>query len=313
MTFLNIRNLRVRFMSQSGVIHALNSIDFSIDAGESCALVGESGCGKSVLGMAIIRLLPSNAVIDGEIRFREKNMAEMSEKDMQEIRGKEIAMIPQNSAMALNPVMTIGRQITETILLHRKVSHRESTERAIELLKSLGFQEPEKAMDRYPHEFSGGMRERVLIAMSLACSPVCIIADEPTAGLDLIIRNQTIVLLKEQSKEKTLLLITHDLGCAYRLCNWITVMYAGEIIESGPTKEVLSHPFHPYTIGLLASIPSAGLHPISGMSPSPSNFPAGCRFAERCKSPLIRCQKEHPSLVLIDGVRKVRCFYYDRT
>jgi peptide/nickel transport system ATP-binding protein len=311
MALLEISNLQVRFMSQSGVIHALNSIDFSIKSGESCALVGESGCGKSVLGMAIMRLLPSNAIVSGKIRFMETDLAEADEHKMQKIRGKEIAMIPQNSAMALNPVMTIGRQIIESMILHQDISYHTAEPNVMSLLQRLGFQDPDHAMVQYPHEFSGGMRERILIAMSLICNPTLLIADEPTAGLDILIRNQTIALLKEQTYGKTLLLITHDLGCARTLCSRIIVMYAGEIVESGPTCDVLSSPKHPYTLGLLASLPSAGLHPIPGLSPSPADFLAGCRFSERCQSTGDRCHMEHPDLKIFDESRQVRCLLYD--
>ena len=313
MSILDIYGLRVRFMTQSGIVSAVDSVDFSMETGESYALVGESGCGKSVLGMAVMRLLPSNAIVKGSISFRNTDLTVLDERDMQNIRGKEIAMIPQNSAMALNPVMTIGRQVTETLILHKFVPRKAAETTTKNLLKCLGIYDPDRAMKSYPHEFSGGMRERILIAMSLACNPELIIADEPTAGLDLLVRNQTIELLKEQSAGKTLLLITHDLGCAYHLCSRITVMYAGEILESGPTMEVLSYPMHPYTIGLLASVPSAGLHPIPGMSPSPSNFPKGCRFCARCYSAKDKCQTEHPSLNKVDECRQVRCLYYDRT
>ncbi|MDD1728259.1 MAG: ABC transporter ATP-binding protein [Methanospirillum sp.] len=298
-------------MSQSGIIHAVDSVDLSMESGESWALVGESGCGKSVLGMAIMRLLPSNATIDGNIRFQQTDLREADEHKMQSIRGKEIGMIPQNSAMALNPVMTIGRQVTESLILHQGVSNHAAEVTAISLLESLGIQNPERAMVRYPHEFSGGMRERILIAMSLICNPILLIADEPTAGLDILIRNQTLELLKEQSQGKTLLLITHDLGCAHALCSQIIVMYAGEIVESGPTSEVLSYPKHPYTLGLLASLPSAGLHPIPGLSPSPTNFPPGCRFCERCQSVVEICYTKHPLLRMIDDSRQVRCLRHD--
>jgi len=175
----------------------------------------------------------------------------------------------------------------------------------------MGISDPDHAMGRYPHEFSGGMQERILIALSLACNPTLIIADEPTAGLDILIRNQTIELLKEQSRGKTLLLITHDLGCAHNLCSRIAVMYAGEIVESGPTSDVLSLPKHPYTLGLLASLPSAGFHPIPGMSPSPAGFPAGCRFCARCQSATDLCHTQHPPLRIMGGSRQVRCLLYD--
>lgn len=313
MKILEISGLQVRFTIQSGTISAVDTIDFSMDSGEACALVGESGCGKSVLGMAVMRILPSNAVMNGTVRYKDINLTEIAEPSMLTIRGGEIAMIPQNSAMVLNPVMTIGHQATESVLLHRNVSRKEAENILINLLISLKIENPARAMRQYPHEFSGGMRERILIAMVMAAIPSFIIADEPTAGLDLLIRNQTLDLLKEQISGKTLLLITHDLGSAYHLCSRIIVMYAGEILESGPTKEILSQPRHPYTIGLLASVPSAGLHPIPGMSPSPGNFPKGCRFYERCPTATGKCLNNHPGLRSISDSRQIRCLYYDRT
>jgi peptide/nickel transport system ATP-binding protein len=261
--------------------------------------------------MAVMRLLPSNAIVEGSVRFRETDLAGLEESDMQQVRGKEIAMIPQNSAMALNPVMTIGRQVAESLILHRGVSREEAASTAVHLLHRMGIDDPDRALIRYPHEFSGGMRERILIAMVLACNPSLVIADEPTAGLDILVRKQTIELLKEQSHDKTLLLITHDLGSAHDLCSRIAVMYAGEIVESGLTREVLSLPMHPYTQGLLASLPSAGLHPIPGMSPSPNGLPVGCRFCARCLSATARCHIEHPPLRTIGESRQVRCLRYD--
>lgn len=311
MTVLEISGLIVTFMSRSGPVHAVDSVDFFIEKGESYALVGESGCGKSVLGMAVMRLLPSNAQVQGTVRYQNTSLSELSDHGMQQIRGDEIAMIPQNSAMALNPVMTIGRQICECLILHRNVSRAAAATTAVSLLERMGICGPDRAMERYPHEFSGGMRQRILIALSLACNPELIIADEPTAGLDILIRNHTIDLIKEQSSKKTLLLITHDLGCAHNLCSRIAVMYAGEIVESGPISEVLSLPKHPYTQGLLASLPSAGLHPIPGMSPDPTDFPPGCRFNARCRSATDRCHQQHPSLSSSGGSRQVRCLLYD--
>jgi len=313
MGLLEISGLKVTFAIPGREIHALDSIDLSIQSGESCAVVGESGCGKSVLGMAIMRLLPPNATICGNIRFRNSDMSGIDDNRMRKIRGKEIAMTPQNSVMSINPVMKIGRQVIEPLILHQEISHHKANEMATDLLQSLGIQDSEKIMDRYPHELSGGMRERVLIAMSLICNPELLIADEPTAGLDIIIRNQTIDLFKKKLSKKTLLLITHDLGCAHMLCSRIIVMYAGEIVESGPTKEVLSSPKHPYTQGLLASLPSAGLHPIQGISPSPAQIPQGCRFYDRCPSSRDSCSNNHPPLNVIDNLRQVRCHCYDRT
>jgi peptide/nickel transport system ATP-binding protein len=311
MTLLDISGLRVCFKNPGGNIHALDSVDLTLVEGDSCALVGESGSGKTVLGMAVMRLLPVNAIVEGSVRFRGSDLARFDDTGIRHIRGGEIGMIPQNSALALNPVMTIGRQIAESLILHRKISPEEAEDTVIPLLNRMGIPDPAVSLKRYPHEFSGGMRERVLIAMVLACDPPLIIADEPTSGLDILVRQQTLGLLKEQSRDKTLLLITHDLGSAYFLCERIAVMYAGEIVESGPTKEVLAIPMHPYTQGLLASLPSTGFHPIPGISPSPGNLPEGCRFCARCPSATSQCRMEHPSLKTVDGIRLVRCLRYD--
>lgn len=313
MALLEISGLSVRFSSKKETVRAVESVDLSLEEGEACALVGESGCGKSVLGMSVMRILPANAVMKGRVRYRGTDLCDLDTREMLRIRGKEIAMVPQNSAMVLNPVMTVGRQVTESLLLHRGGSRQAAGETATGLLRRMGIQDPDQAMGRYPHEFSGGMRERILIAMSLACNPSLIIADEPTAGLDLLVRNQTLELLREESEGKTLLLITHDLGSAYCLCSRIMVMYAGEIVETGLTREVLSQPMHPYTLGLLASLPSAGLHPIPGLSPSPRDLPPGCRFGARCRSARDECHANHPELRTVTGSRQVRCLYYDRT
>ncbi len=311
MKLLDISDLRVTFRSPAGNVRALDSVDLSLDAGDSCALVGESGCGKTVLGMAILRLLPANATVEGMVHFGGLDLASLGDSEMRRIRGGEIGMIPQNSAMALNPVLSIGRQVAESLVLHRGISQKEAEATVLALLQRMGIPEVEQALKRYPHEFSGGMRERVLVAMVLACDPPLVIADEPTSGLDILVRHQTLGLLREQSRDKTLLLITHDLGSAHVLCQQIAVMYAGEIVESGSTEDVLSLPMHPYTQGLLASVPSAGLHPIPGMSPPSGCFPAGCRFCIRCPSFTSRCRLEHPPLKKVDGIRLVRCHRYD--
>jgi peptide/nickel transport system ATP-binding protein len=310
-TLLNISGLRVCFRNQSGLIHAVDSVDLVLESGESCALVGESGCGKTVLGMAVMRLLPSNALVEGSIRYQGTNLTELENGGMQQIRGREIAMIPQNSALALNPVMTIGRQIVEPLLLHQRISFEEATKTALHLLDRMGIANPVRVLGCYPHELSGGMRERVLIAMVLASNPSLVIADEPTGGLDFLVRKQTLAVLREQFHDRALLLITHDLGSAHVLCSRIAVMYAGEIVESGSTHDVLAMPMHPYTQGLLATLPSAGLHPIPGMSPSPLHLPGGCRFFPRCPSAMDRCRNEHPSLSSAGTTRRVRCLRYD--
>jgi len=307
-----IARLKVIFSSRSGEIRAVDEVDLSLNEGDSLCLIGESGCGKTVMGMAAIGLLPKNARVTGTISYKGQDLVAAPEQILRQIRGQEIAMVSQNSANSLNPVMKVGDQIAESLLIHRLCSRKEAEEKTLRLLDSLGFEDPGQAAGRYPHEFSGGMRERILIALALICNPRVIIADEPTAGLDAQVKTQILRLIRERvANGRTLFLITHDLGAAAFLSNRLAVMYAGELLETGTTKEVLARPLHPYTQGLLASLPSAGLHPIPGISPSPAHFPPGCRFSDRCPAVRDRCRKEHPVMGGAGGNRQVRCFLYD--
>jgi peptide/nickel transport system ATP-binding protein len=310
MPLISIAGLCVRFPTRSECVRAVDTIDLEIARGDHIALIGESGCGKTVLGMAVMGLLPENARIRGTIRYRERDLLQTEDADMQRIRGKEIAMIMQNSANTLNPVITVGSQVAEPILIHGIRPAQAAHAETIRLLAAMGFDEPERTAGRYPHEFSGGMRERILVAIALACQPDIVIADEPTSGLDAEVKSQILHLIKKQMADRTLLLITHDMGTAHFLCTRIAVMYAGEIVEEGPTHDILSLPMHPYTQGLLSSLPSAGLHPIPGMSPSPAHLPEGCRFCLRCPSATSRCCTEHPPM-RVRRSRRVRCFHYD--
>jgi peptide/nickel transport system ATP-binding protein len=310
MPLISIAGLSVRFPTRSECVRAVDEIDLEITLGDHIALIGESGCGKTVLGMAVMGLLPENARIRGAVRYRECDLLRVKDEDMQQIRGKEIAMIMQNSAGSLNPVITVGSQVAEPILIHGVLPAKAAQAEAIRLLGAMGFNEPGRAADCYPHEFSGGMRERILVAIALACKPDIVIADEPTSGLDAQVKSQILHLIKKQMAGRTLLLITHDMGAAHFLCSRIAVMYAGEIVEEGPTHDLLSLPMHPYTQGLLSSLPSAGLHPIPGMSPSPADLPDGCRFCSRCPSATARCSTDHPPM-RVRGSRRVRCFHYD--
>lgn len=312
MELIRIAGLRVAFSTRSEEIRAVDSVDMVIRTGDRISLIGESGCGKTVMGMAIMGLLPKNAMITGTIRYRDQDLLTLPDAAMQQIRGKEIALISQNSTNALNPVMTVGDQIAEPLLTHHILPTAEARHNVIRLLSTLGFEDPERAAGQYPHEFSGGMRERILIAMALTCNPHLIIADEPTSGLDVQVKSQILHAIKKQiTGTRSLFLITHDMGTASFLSTQIAVMYAGEIVETGPTHEVLTMPRHPYTQGLLASLPSAGLHPIPGMSPAPAHLPEGCRFCERCAAATRQCRTLHPPLKVINRLHKVRCLHYD--
>lgn len=311
MDLIQISGLSVIFSTRSESVRAADTIDLAIREGDTISLIGESGCGKTVLGMAIMGLLPPNAGIRGSILYGTRDLLTLPQDEMQWIRGNEISMISQNSANSLNPVMTVGDQVAEPLLIHHRAAPDQAHEEALAILEKLGFDDPARAARQYPHEFSGGMRERILIAIALICNPRVIIADEPTAGLDAQVKAQILSLIREHvAGNRTLLCITHDLGTATCLCARMAVMYAGEIIEIGPAKEVLSHPMHPYTQGLLASLPSAGLHPIPGTSPSPAHFPPGCRFCDRCPAAMERCAREHPDMVNTETERLVRCLLY---
>nr|WP_320160211.1 ABC transporter ATP-binding protein [uncultured Methanoregula sp.] len=311
MALISLTGIQVAFPARSGRIRAVDTIDLSLEEGDRQALIGESGCGKTVLGMAVMGLLPENAQVRGTIQYGNQNLISLSPRKLQQIRGREISLISQNSANALNPVVKIGEQVAEPLLTHKLLSRQAAQDEASRLLGLMGFDDPEQAKNRYPHEFSGGMRERILIAMALSCNPRLIIADEPTAGLDAQVKLQVLELIKKQlADDRTLLLITHDLGAASFLCTRIAVMYAGEIVETGLLQDVLSMPKHPYTQGLIASHPSAGLHPIPGMSPPPDQLPAGCRFFPRCQAATDACRSTHPTLTETSRSHQVRCVHY---
>jgi peptide/nickel transport system ATP-binding protein len=312
MALISLTGLQVMFPAPSGRVRAVDTVDLSLNTGDRLALIGESGCGKTMLGMAVMGLLPENAEIGGTIQYGNVNLLSLPERALQQIRGREIAMISQNSASALNPVMRIGEQVAEPLLVHKILCRQGAPEEVSRLLGLMGFDDPERAKDGYPHEFSGGMRERILIAIALIGNPRLVIADEPTSGLDAQVKLQVLELIKNQlAGTKTLLLITHDLGTAAFLCTRIAVMYAGEIVETGPLQDVLSMPNHPYTQGLITSHPSAGLHPIPGMSPPPDQLPDGCRFFPRCPASTEACRSTHPLLRNTGGSRQVRCLHYD--
>ncbi len=310
MHLLSIRDLVVQFRTHDGTVHAVNGVSLDLDEGEALGLVGESGCGKSVTNLAVMRLLPKPAgrIEGGEINFEGQNLLELDESAMRDLRGKDIAMIFQDPMTSLNPVLTILEQMVETIRAHRKISKDDARLRTIELLRMVGIPEPEKRLKDYPHQFSGGMRQRVMIAMALALEPKLLIADEPTTALDVTIQAQVLELLSSLAAERhtALVLITHDLGVVAGRTQRTNVMYAGFVVEAASTPDLFARPRHPYTIGLLHSMPRLDaqpgepLLPIEGAPPDLRQAPVGCPFAPRCAWVVEECWKSMPPLDPID-------------
>ncbi len=313
MTLLGIRNLKVYFYSEDGMVRAVNDVDLDIGEGETLGIIGETGCGKTILGLSILRLLSENTKVEGRILYKGEDLLKLSEDEMRKIRGKEIAMIFQNPLSSMNPVLTIGTQVAEPVELHQHLDNQNAKEKVIEMLKSVRIPLPSKRVNEYPHEFSGGMRQRAMIAMGLICMPSLIIADEPTTGLDVTIQAQIVELMKEVLKDSgtSMLLITHDLGVAAELCDYIAVMYPGEIVEYADVRNIFKNPKHPYTRGFLDSLPGRGLKPIPGISPSLINIPDGCKFHPRCSYATGRCKNERPQMIEVGEKHYVRCFLYD--
>ena len=309
MSSLEIIDLKTHFPTPDGIVRAVDAITLSIGAKETFGVIGETGCGKTVLGLSVMRLLPPTATINGKIRYAGKNLLEVSEAEMRAVRGEEIAMILQNPTTSLNPVIRVGEQIAEAIRLHQGLNKRDAKEKAVEMLDAVKIPSPAGRANEYPHEFSGGMKQRVMIAMGLACDPSLIIADEPTKGLDVTIKAQIVELIQKVTEKKAMLLITHDLGVARELCDRIALMYAGELVEYATTGEIFEDPLHPYTRGFLGSLPDRGLVPIPGMSPSLIDFPDGCRFHPRCEYATDVCRQKHPEMVEVAGGHFVRCFH----
>ncbi len=303
---LEIEDLKVYFRTNAGKVKAVDGVSFEVKRREKFTLIGESGSGKSVLAQAILRLLPKNAEVSGKVLFDGRDLIELGEEDMRKIRGREIAWIPQSQS-SLNPVLTVGFQCAEPVIEHFRTDKRSVFARVVRLFEFLGI--GRSRVKDYPHQFSGGMRQRVLVAMGISADPKLIIADEPTKGLNASKRSQ-IVELFEKVGDKTMLIITHDLNFAENLADRIAVMYCGKIVEVSPAKEFFSEPLHPYSRGLLDSLPSRGLKPIKGFQPSMINPPKGCRFRDRCEFASERCKSE-PPLINLNG-RFVRCWLYDR-
>lgn len=316
---LKVENLETTFYTDEGIIPAVENLSFTLDTGETLAIVGESGCGKTVTSLSILRLIswPPGKITNGHIYYQGTDLLTISEKEMRGIRGNDISMIFQEPMTSLNPVFTIGHQIMESLQFHQNMDKEQARKRAIEMLSLVGIPTPEKCVNDYPHQLSGGMRQRVMIAMALACNPRILIADEPTTALDVTIQAQILRLMVDL-KEKTntsIILITHDLGIVAQIAQRVMVMYAGESVETADVKSVFKNPLHPYTVGLLESLPKINkdqekLYNIRGTVPSPKDYPAGCRFSPRCDHCQDKCRNEKPPLIDLGDGRQVRCWLY---
>ena len=316
---LEVDDLKMYFHTADGVVKAVDGVSYTLDRGETLGVVGESGSGKSVTAMTIMGLIemPPGKIEGGDVRYRGKSLLEMTEREMQSIRGNDIAMVFQDPMTSLNPVYTIGRQLGEGLRLHRGYTKEQALERAVELLDMVGIPNPEQRVKDYPHQFSGGMRQRVMIAMALACDPDILIADEPTTALDVTIQAQIIELMKEMQEKNgnAIVMITHDLGVVADVADKIMVMYAGRPVEFGTAEEVFYHPVHPYTWGLMRSIPEQvidekkPLTPIKGNPPSLLHIPAGCSFAARCPYATDRCLAERPDTYTFESGHYARCHF----
>jgi len=317
---LQIKDLKTYFFTENGIVKAVDGVDFEIYQGETLGLVGESGCGKSVTAFSIVKLLDyPGKTVGGQVFFRGEDLLKKTEKKMRQIRGKEISLIFQEPMTSLNPVFTIGFQITEALKVHYKISKSKAQEKAVQLLEKVGIPIPEQRINEYPHQLSGGMRQRAMIAMALACDPTLLIADEPTTSLDVTIQAQILELMKTLLKEfnSSLIMITHDLGVIAEIADRIAVMYAGKIVEYTDTRSIFYNPLHPYTYGLLTSIPRLDLDiekldSIPGLVPDPLHFPEGCKFHPRCPFATAKCRKEEPVLKEVENKHMVRCWHFEK-
>lgn len=318
---LEVKDLSVSFNTYAGEVKAVRGVSFELNRGETLAFVGESGCGKTVTAKSILRLLkPPFAVIKegSKITCDGKDVLSLNKKELCEFRGDEVSMIFQDPMTSLNPTMTVGKQIMESLRIHRHLDKKQAREEAIKMLKMVNIPSPEKRIDSYPHEMSGGMRQRVMIAMALACNPKLLIADEPTTALDVTIQAQILKLMNDL-KEKTgtsIMLITHDLGVVAQMADHVNVMYAGKVVESAPVFEIFKNPKHPYTVGLMSSMPSLNsgskrLSTIEGNVPNPINLPKGCYFADRCPKAMPKCRESQPHDVKVGSRHHVSCFLFD--
>lgn len=320
---LEIKHLQTHFSTERGPVTAVDGISFIVEAGETLGVVGESGSGKSVTSESILRLLDEKRVAkyNGEILFKGKNILTMSDREMRDIRGNEISMIFQDPMSSLNPVYTVGNQIAESIMLHQKKSKKEAYEIAIQMLALTGIPSPEKRVHEYPHELSGGMRQRVMIALALSCQPSLLIADEPTTALDVTTQAQILDVMQNLKDELNMgiIFITHDLGVVAEICTRVVVMYLGQIVEEASVKTLFQDPLHPYTKGLMKSIPhidgdkTEKLHVIKGTVPTLHNIPKGCRYAPRCEFAMDICHQREPEVLSYENGHRVKCWLYDET
>lgn len=317
---LEVKNLSTSFRTERGLLKAIDGVSFEVRKGEILGVVGESGCGKSVTSQSVLRLYDEKytAKYEGEVLLEGKDILHIPQRKMQQIRGKRISMVFQDALSALNPVFSIGDQICEPLMIHQKLKKKEAQEKAVEMLKLVGIPAPERRIYQYPHELSGGMRQRVMIAIALACMPQLLIADEPTTALDVTVQAQIMDLIVELNKKLDMgvVLITHDLGVVAETCTRVIVMYLGQIVEEASVEELFDHPKHPYTFGLIQSIPRLDgnreeeLYTIKGMVPLLSQIPEGCRFSQRCPYATEQCRKSMPDLVSVSELHKVRCWRY---
>jgi oligopeptide/dipeptide ABC transporter ATP-binding protein len=317
-TLLDVQNLQTQFVTGSGVVRAVDGVSWDVRPGETVALVGESGCGKSVSALSVMRLVaePAGRIVGGQVIFKGRDLLTLGPEEMRQVRGREIAMVFQEPMTSLNPVLSIGRQLTETLEAHLAMAPARARERAAELLGMVGIADPERRLRQYPHQFSGGMRQRIMIAMALACEPALILADEPTTALDVTIQAQILELMKSLSRRlgAAMLMITHNLGVVARYADRVNVMYAGRIVERGTAREIYGDPRHPYTLGLLRSVPRldeprrAKLVPIPGQPPDLTRLPPGCAFVARCLFAVSRCRDERPGLEELSPGHRSACW-----
>ena len=317
-TLLQVRNLTTQFFTSSGIVRAVDNVSFNVEEGETVAVVGESGCGKSVSALSVLRLVPwpPGKIVGGSINFRGQNLLEMNDADIRRVRGREISMVFQEPMTSLNPVLSIGLQLTETMQHHLELTPAQALKRAAELLEMVGISEPKRRLSQFPHHLSGGMRQRVMIALALSCEPKLIIADEPTTALDVTIQAQILELMKDLTKRLgvALVVITHNLGVVARYADRVNVMYAGKIIEMGSAQQIYHQPHHPYTLGLLASVPrmdqprGTRLIPIDGQPPDLTRLDGGCAFRPRCRFAVDRCGQEFPPLEDVDSGHVSACW-----